>query len=146
KKDPRDRYQTAEGVLADLTVIEDALRRGQPEPTVVVGMYDRRQTLTEPAFVGRSAEIAAIQAQMQRTIDGHAGVVLVEAESGGGKSRLLSEVALQGAQMGMWILRGQGLDQAAQRPFELLTGVAEGIVATAHLETGMVDQLRGGLG
>ena len=47
--------------------------------------------------------------------------MLLEAESGGGKTRLLVEFALRGAQQGAWILRGQGLDQAAHSPFQLLT-------------------------
>jgi two-component system sensor kinase len=146
KKDPRDRYQTAAAVVADLTVIGDALRRGESEPALVVGLHDRRQTLTEPAFVGRSRELAALHAQMKRTQERQGGVVLVEAESGGGKSRLLSEVALRGAQLGMWILRGQGLDQAAQRPYELLTGVADAVVAAARLDSRVVEEIQIGLG
>ena len=126
RKDPRDRYQSAEAVAADLTVIADALQQGESEPALVVGLHDRRHTLTEPAFVGRGQELAALQAQLRRTQEGHGGLVLLEAESGGGKTRLLAEFALRGAQQGAWILRGQGLDQAAQRPFQLLTGVADG--------------------
>ncbi len=146
RKDPRDRYQTAEAVVADLTVIADALQQGESEPALVVGLHDRRHTLTEPAFVGRGEELAALQAQMERTEEGRGGLVLLEAESGGGKSRLLSEFALRGGRRGIWILRGQGLDQAAQRPFQLLTGVAEGLIATAHLEPGIEEKIRIGLG
>src|SRR5206468_13052142 len=55
--DPRDRYQSAGAALADLDEIADALERGIPEPAVVVGGRDRRAMLTEPAFIGRSAEL-----------------------------------------------------------------------------------------
>ena len=146
RKDPRDRYQTANAVAADLTVIAEALQQGESEPALVVGMHDRRQTLTEPAFVGRGQELAVLNSQLKRTQAGHGGLVLLEAESGGGKSRLLTEFALRGTQQGAWILRGQGLDQAAQRPFQLLTGVAEGLIATAHLEPGVEEKIRIGLG
>jgi signal transduction histidine kinase/DNA-binding response OmpR family regulator/tetratricopeptide (TPR) repeat protein len=146
RKDPRDRYQTADAVVADLEVIADALQRGESEPALVVGLHDRRCTLTEPAFVGRGQELATLQAQLERTQEGEGGLVLLEAESGGGKSRLLSEFALRGAQKGVWILRGQGLDQAAQRPFQLLTGVAEGLIAAARLEPGLADKIRTRLG
>ncbi len=146
RKDPRDRYQSAEAVIADLNLIAEALQRGDSEPDLVVGLHDRRHTLTEPAFVGRDQALATLQGQLKRTHDGHGGLVLLEADSGGGKSRLLAEFAQRGAQQGVWILRGQGLDQAAQRPFQLLAGVAEGMIATARLEPGLEKQIRKGLG
>ena len=146
RKDPRDRYQTAEAVVADLSVIALALAQGESEPALVVGLHDRRHTLTEPAFVGRGQELAALHAQLKRTQAGQGGLILLEAESGGGKSRLLAEFGLRCAQQGAWILRGQGLDQAAQRPFQLLVGVADGLIATARLEPGIEEQIRTGLG
>ncbi len=146
RKDPRDRYQSAEAVLADLTVIAEALQRGESEPALVVGLHDRRRTLTEPAFVGRGPELAALQDQLERAQAGRSGLVLLEAESGGGKTRLLAEFAQRGAQLGAWILRGQGLDQAAQPPFQLLTGVAEALVTSARLEPGVEERIRIGLG
>ena len=146
RKDPRDRYQSADAVIADLAAIAEALQRGESEPAIVVGLHDRRQTLTEPAFVGRDQELAALHTQLERVQAGQGGLVLLEAESGGGKSRLLQEFAQRGAQQGTWILRGQGLDQAAQRPFQLLTGVAEGLVTTAHLEPDVEERIRIGLG
>ncbi|MCB9937185.1 MAG: response regulator [Planctomycetaceae bacterium] len=146
RKDPRDRYQAAEAVATDLTVIAEALQRGESEPTIVVGIHDRRQTLTEPAFVGRDQELETLSSQLENAQTGRSGVVLLEAESGGGKSRLLAEFAQHGAQQGVWILRGQGLDQAAQRPFQLLIGVAEGLVSAARLELGMEEKFRVGLG
>ena len=54
---------------------------------------------------------------------------------------LLNAAPKQGA----WILRGQGLDQAAQRPFQLLTGVADGLLKAANLKPGVVEQIRSGL-
>ncbi len=146
RKDPRDRYQSAQAVIADLTVIADSLQQGESEPALVVGLHDRRHTLTEPAFVGRGQELAALNAQMERAQAGHGGLVLLEAESGGGKTRLLAEFALRGAQQGAWILRGQGLDQAAQRPFQVLTGLADGLSADARLEPGLADRIRTALG
>ena len=145
-KDPRDRYQSADAVVADLAVIATALERGESEPSLVVGLHDRRQTLTEPAFVGRDHELETLTSQLADARAGKTGFVLLEAESGGGKSRLLAEFAQLGAQQGVWILRGQGLDQAAQRPFQLLRGVADGLVTAAQLEPGLEEQIRIGLG
>jgi hypothetical protein len=148
RKDPRDRYQSAEGALADLMRIALALSRGEAEPALVVGLHDRRRTLTEPAFVGRDAELAALEAQLGRARDGHGGLVLLEAPSGGGKTRLLGELrerARSGA-FRFWCLQGHGLDQAAQRPFQILSGVAAGLLEEERSRARLSGRLREGLG
>ena len=145
RKDPRDRYQSAEAVVVDLALIAEALQHGESEPVIVVGHADRRRTLTEPAFVGRGQELAALDALWKRTQAGHGGLVLLEALSGGGKTRLLVESALRCAQKGAWVLRGQGVDQAAQRPFQVLTGVAEGLIAETRAEPALAGRIQKGL-
>src|SRR5215510_7257751 len=134
RKDPCDRYQTAEAALADLVQIAAALDKGISDPPMVVGLRDRRRTLTEPAFVGRDVELAALDLQAERARLGDGGLVLVDAESGGGKSRLLQEVAQRSARREFRIFRGQGLEQAALRPFPHLVGVAADLVQAAKHE------------
>ena len=146
RKDPRDRYQSAEAAVVDLEVIREALQQGESEPALVVGLHDPRRTLTEPAFVGREQELVTLNTELQRTHGGQGGLVLMEAESGGGKSRLLAEFAQRGAQEGAWILQGRSLDQAANRPFQLFAGVAEGVIAAARLEPDVEDSIRIALG
>jgi two-component system sensor kinase len=125
RKDPRERYQSAEGVLADLTAIAAARENGVADPSLVVGLSDRRQTLTEPAFVGRSEQLAALDAELQQAQKGKGGLVLLGAESGAGKTRLLAEFAQRGARQGFRVLRGQVFEQVGQRPFQALSGVIE---------------------
>ena len=145
RKDPAERYQTAGAALADLTAIADGLRRGVAEPAVVVGLHDRRQALTEPSFVARSAELAALALLVDRAGEGQGGLVLLEAESGGGKTRLLEELAQQ-SQPDAWILRGQGVEEAARRPFQLLEGLVSGIVDACGTRPGLADDLRSEVG
>jgi two-component system sensor kinase len=146
RKDPRDRYQSAEAVLADLEVIAAALERGIREPALVVGLRDRRRTLTEPAFVGRNVELAALDLQVQRLHRGEGGLVALAAESGGGKTRLLEELVQVSARLGTTILRGQGVELGAQRPFQVLVGVAADLLAAARLEPGIALTIRQRLG
>ena len=94
RKDPRDRYQSAEAALLDLADIAAAVAEGDFEPACAIGSRDRRPTLTEAAFVGRQREIEKLDEQVAQARAGHGSLVLLESESGGGKTRLLSELAL----------------------------------------------------
>jgi len=123
RRDPSERYQTASGLGHDLALLADALERGFAEPTFVLGGQDRRVTLAEPGFVGRHAPLAALEEHLRHAGFGQGGLVLVGAESGAGKTRLLDELVRRLPERTRRF-HGQGLDQAAQRPFQVLSGVA----------------------
>ncbi|MBV9291938.1 MAG: protein kinase [Frankiales bacterium] len=142
RKDPRDRYQSADGVLADIRELAAALAAGETDPSISLGMHDRRSTITEPAFVGRRSELASLLDAVRLAGSGEGGVVLLEAESGGGKSRLLDELAVRCVAGETVVLRGQGVDQAARRPFQLLEGVADGLVVAAERDPHLAERLR----
>jgi two-component system sensor kinase len=146
RKDPRDRYQGAAAVLADLVTVAEALDRGIAEPSLVVGLHDRRRSLTEPAFVGRTVELAALDLQLSRLHQGEGGIVMLAAESGGGKTRLLAELAQRSARQGDRVLRGQGEELTGQRPFQLLVGVTADLIAAARQEPELGPALRQRLG
>ncbi len=146
RKDPRDRYQSAEGVLADLDVIAKALARDEAEPAIVIGAHDRRQTLTEPAFVARARELADIDEQISRARRGQARLVLLEGESGGGKTRLLSETTHRAASQGFWALWGQGTNEVARQPFSLLSGIVDGFLSAAAADPALLPAMRARLG
>jgi PAS domain S-box-containing protein len=146
RKDPRDRYQSAAAAAADLEAIARALAQGEEEPALVVGLHDRRRALTEPAFVGRAEHLLALDAQVERVRGGQGGLVLLEAISGGGKTRLLAELAQRCTQRGLWVLRGQGLDQVGQRPFQPLAGVVAAVAEAARTERELAAAIRHRLG
>lgn len=146
RKDPHDRYQMAQAVLTDIEAILNAIQNGGRDPSIVIGATDRRCTLTEPAFVARSDELARVEALIHRSQAGHGEIMLVEGESGSGKSRLIVEVAKQARRDGLWVLRGQGTTNVGQSPFHLLAGIVEGFVSLAHAEPGLADAVRERLG
>lgn len=141
-KDPRDRYQSAEAVLADLDAISAALDAGQPDPRIVIGSADRRGTLTEPAFVARTTELQELQTQIERTRQGQGGLVLIEAESGGGKTRLLTEAAHRGVSAGLWVVRGLATTEVAQQPLSLLQGIVDSVLVRMKSTPGFGAVLR----
>ncbi len=144
-KDPAGRYQSAASARSDIDAIAAAIAAGAAEPSVTPGSHDRRRVLAEPAFVGRSVELHQLVGVLARDGASLRRLLLVEAESGAGKTRLLDELALHAAQDDSVVLRGQGVDQAAPRPFQMLEGIADGIVA-AGLDGVLPGGLRGQLG
>jgi signal transduction histidine kinase/CheY-like chemotaxis protein/tetratricopeptide (TPR) repeat protein len=146
RKDPRDRYQTAAGVLADWDAIAAAIDREEAEPSVVIGACDVRQTLTEPAFVARAHEVTVLDEQFELAARGHANLVLLEGESGGGKTRLLTEATHRAAARGFWVLWGQGANEVVREPFSLLKGIVDGFVSAANVTPGLAEAVRQRLG
>ena len=142
RKDPRDRYQSAEGALHDVERVIEAMARGDSNPRVVVGSQDRRRMLTEPTFVGRAMELESLQRHFQQAAAGHGGLVLLEGESGGGKTRALGELGTRCAHGMTRTLRGKGVADVGQRPFQVLVGVAEDIAAIARGEPSFLGEIR----
>jgi signal transduction histidine kinase/tetratricopeptide (TPR) repeat protein len=140
--DPADRYQSAESALADLRALDEALSHGEAEPELVTGAHDQRRSLAEPSFVGRHEELAVLERELERTRAEASRLVMVEAESGGGKSRLIEEFSARALQHRVWVLRGQAVDQAAQRPFQLFAGMAATIAAAARERPELAETLR----
>ncbi|HEY3352797.1 MAG TPA: ATP-binding protein [Polyangia bacterium] len=140
-KDPRDRYQSAAGALADLDRIGAGLARGEAEPEVVIGACDERRTLTEPAFIGRTAQLATLRAEVERARRGAGRLVLLEAESGGGKTRLLDELAY-GVGASAWVLRSSAVANVAPRPFLVLDGLVDEIITAADAEPALGAAIR----
>ena len=146
RKDPRDRYGSAEAVVSDLEAITAGLDDGDDDPGIVIGVSERRSSLAPPTFVGRRAELDELRSRLTAGAKGTPQLVLLEAPSGGGKSRLLAELAKDVASSGALLLRGQGLDQAAPRPFQLLAGVAADVLQQGSLDPSLVADLTERLG
>ena len=142
RKDPRDRYQSADAVLADLEAIATGVRRGGENPAVVIGARDRRVTLVEPAFVTRGEELEGLGEQLQRAQAGQGGLVFLEGESGSGKSRLLTEAAYRASHHGLQVFRGLATIGIAQNPLRVLDGIVERVLATTGAEPGLAGELR----
>ena len=141
RKDPAERYQSASALEADLVALLRALEAGDPDPRIVVGRFDQRDSLTDPSFVGRDAELEMINEFVAGIASGGSGLTLLEADSGGGKSRLLAETARQAAEAGVVLLHGQGVVDSGRRPFAMLLGVIDELMAMLELDVAARDQV-----
>jgi DNA-binding SARP family transcriptional activator len=70
-------------------------------------------------FVGRKAELAKLRALLERAEGGEGGLVLLAAEAGGGKTRLVRELAHEAAARGVLVLYGAS-DAAVSVPYQPL--------------------------
>ena len=129
RKDPSDRYQTAVAALVDLEAIAKHIQSPNAHTNIVLGSRDRRDKLTEPAFVGRSDQMATLTRAMESAITGGKVLVSVEGESGSGKSRLLAEMLRCASKKSFRVLRGIGANEVSSAPFRLLDGVVEGLIS-----------------
>jgi len=142
KKDPSQRYQSHQAIMKDLVVVHEGFARGAREPLAIAGLSDKRQSLADPAFVGRVAELRKLESAWALAREGKGGLLCVESESGGGKTRLLSEFTRLLPAKEKQVFCGQGLDRAAQRPFQVLVGVATQLAELAERDSEMRSFLR----
>ncbi len=90
-KDPDDRYQTGEGLLADLERL--AAHESDEPADFALGLDDDPAAVEyDLPLVGRTGELEELRACWRQTSRGRAGVALVEGAPGQGKSRLVREL------------------------------------------------------
>jgi signal transduction histidine kinase len=144
-KDPDDRYRSAAAALADIEALGTALSSGIVEPGVAVGAQDWRETLTEPRLTGRESELAFLLRRLADARRGVAGMVVVKAQSGGGKTRVLDEFCERAATLEARIFRGRGIERSAQQPLHMLAGAVGDLLAQVDTDpafaTYLVQQL-----
>ncbi|OJT21947.1 hypothetical protein BO221_24670 [Archangium sp. Cb G35] len=146
RKDPRERYQSAEAALEDLEAISARMERGEHEPTLVVGLSDARRRLNEPTFIGRGAELDALEGTLGEAARGRGGLALAQGGSGSGKTLLLDEWARRARARGVRVFRGQGVDRSGQQYIQVLAGVVEELLSALEESPSLAEELRTRLG
>jgi len=146
RKNPHDRYQQATAVVDDLVAIEEAMHNGGSDAHITIGASDRRCTLTEPAFVARDDELQKVHQFVGSTKEGNGSTLLLEGETGSGKSRLLVESAKHARREGLCVLQGQATTQGGHRPFRILEGIVDGFISAVHDDRSLATAVRKRLG
>jgi signal transduction histidine kinase/tetratricopeptide (TPR) repeat protein len=145
-EEPRERYQSATAALSDLEDIASEWERGIAEPTMVAGRTDHHPSLTEPAFIERTAELEGLAHALSAATQGRGGLVLLEGESGGGKTMLLDELERRALASGARVFRGQAIDRAAPQPLQTLLGVFKGMGSAMGRSPALAQTLRAFVG
>lgn len=123
KKHPRDRYQSAAGVLHDIRELRSTLELSDANeyiPSFALGTHDRRHCLIEPAYVGRDKELEILTSLLSTTSKNQSHCVLMTASSGVGKTGLLQQLTTAAVGDGFRVLKGQGVNQSGLSPLATL--------------------------
>ncbi|MBI2566285.1 MAG: tetratricopeptide repeat protein [Candidatus Schekmanbacteria bacterium] len=141
EKDPRDRPGHADDVAAVL------VRLGaDPEGASTVAVPAARPYLYRARCAGRAGELALLAERVGRMEGGRGGLALVGGDSGIGKTRLVSELALRAVAMNARVLLGDCPDARA-RPLEAfrkpLRAIADQCREWGRAETDRVLGVRG---
>jgi signal transduction histidine kinase len=142
--DPDDRYDRADRVMTDVIRLIADIAAGEREPALMLGprRMPAPSALDEPSFTGREAELRLLAGRLEDARHGTPRTVVLTAASGGGKTGLLDELCRHPGATDVLILRGQGVEGAGQRPLQVLSGVAEGIVEQAATDLELAGALR----
>ena len=123
-KDPDDRYQSAQGLSADLERIAE-LTPARPGDPIALGTHDaRRAQGFEAQLVGREAEVRRLRQLWAAAAAGRGAIALVEGAPGSGKTRLCNEIARLAEADGALLLTGK-CQQGEQTPLAPLREAVE---------------------
>jgi len=99
-KEPDDRYPSAGALAADL----DRLERGTLDLDAPLGVLPAPEGGLLTPLVGRHDALATLLEALEQAARGRGAALLVEAEPGGGTSRLLAELAQRATHRGMAVV------------------------------------------
>ena len=114
---------------ATLGEVERVRIKGTDQPACrprLLGMLEGRRVVgrAESALVGRHWEMSAVEALLDRVIDGHGAVVTVVGSPGIGKSRLVREIAALAAAHGVEVFSAFCESHASRRSVSCRGAVA----------------------
>ncbi|XXX89449.1 serine/threonine-protein kinase PknK [Sorangium sp. So ce145] len=128
-KNAEERYQSAEGLLADLERCREALRgTGTIEP-FVAGQRDRQDLFRiHQKLYGREHDIEALTAAFVRALEGSREIVLVSGYSGIGKSSLVHEILKPLARQKGYFTSGKSDQYNRDAPYGAVIQAFDGLV------------------
>src|SRR6516165_10732574 len=102
--------------------------------------------ISSPRFIGRAAELEALEGLLARAASGSGGALLVAGEAGIGKSRLVAELEARARGLDALVLLGECVELAeGELAFSPIISALRGVVEDGETLEGLSDPLRGAL-
>jgi tetratricopeptide (TPR) repeat protein len=142
-KNPAERYQSADEVLAALAQIDlSAPEAGPPSRASLL------ESMARSRLVGRQAEVAAIHQAIAGLANGSGRVIFIEGAPGIGKSRLVREGAAYARLQGLPVFTGHCFDADLPLPYQPFVEIIKAYVqsnlspaSTGHLPVRLAAEL-----
>lgn len=127
-KSPEDRYQTAQGLIADLEECSSQLEKTGTIGDFSPGAHDAAPDFQIPEkLYGREKERDQLVARFERAASGPAGMVLISGPSGIGKSALVNESQRPIAERRGYFAAGK-FDQVSRAPLGAVVQAFQGLI------------------
>lgn len=136
-----DRYQSIDALRHDVCRLIQFLQQGNWNPCFPAGATDIRSTLVEPTFCAREHELKQISNLLQQDTIGQARDIILEGESGLGKSRLIQEISQSVKSAALEVYYG-GATVELDAPFQILKTISEQITTAATHNSKLAERLK----
>ena len=147
RKDPPERYQTADSLGSDLRNVLELVRQRKSTKGFVLRSREVKPAVSDPAFVGRQAEFDALAAELTKINNEEVRKVLVSCPSGIGKSRLILEFMRHAGRKNVNVLCGRGSNEAGREPMgpllDVIKQLSERLDGNPIQRTCLQDRLAG---
>jgi eukaryotic-like serine/threonine-protein kinase len=150
KKDPRDRFPTADDVIAAIReamdgYVEEMSQKLKPAPKGKELPFElAKDQLFAPSLVGRAAETKSLIGAAEQLLAGRGAVVAVTGKKGIGKTRLVREAAAQAKARNIEFLWG-ACQQSGGLPYQPYVDILDQLVQNAA-DTLAADEVKRLLG
>lgn len=132
KKDPDDRYQTAKSLIEDLSSLENLESALKTSGSLKLGAkFANFAEVSEVPLFGRERELEEIQNESKGLANGNGSVLLIEGESGLGKSRLAQEAIVVSKAKGALVLSAKCQIMSESIPLGPFREAIEGLIDRA---------------
>jgi len=126
QKDPENRYQSAYGVLADLTILEEA----PPGKQVELRTRDVNERFAKRSgLIGRDQELEVLRRHLVDVTSGFNTLGLIDGPAGVGKSALIARVMEEASRLGILVAKGW-CDRTADLPLSGIAALADHVTRT----------------
>src|ERR1700733_10110560 len=99
--------------------------------------------ISSPRFVGRMAELEALERLLEHAASGSGGAMLIGGEAGVGKSRLVAELEARAGAAGALVLTGECVELAeGQLAFSPIISALRSVIEAAETLEGLGAPLR----
>ena len=146
-KDPDHRYQSGQGLVADLRRLA---ADGGGAPPFPLGLRDAAGGKVDAPLVGREGELTELLGRWDKARSGRGGVALVCGAPGGGKSRLVRELLVAAGAADVVVLEGKSAPDEAMPLAPIRSAVERYLSAVDQLpepaRTAALDRVRAAAG